>query len=145
MRLIPLLLAVAVLSLPLPPAAAQTLRVMSFNVRLPSPDDGANRWELRRDLMVRTIREQAPDLVGTQELYKLQGDYLVGKLAHYAWFGRGRRGDRGDERPPARGARALRPRARRSPGTAAPAGTRGARGPAPRCRGGVRGLRSDVA
>jgi len=97
MRLIPLLLAVAMLSIPAQPLAAQTLRVMSFNVRLPSPDDGANRWELRRDLMVRTIREQAPDLVGTQELYKLQGDYLVGKLAHYAWFGRGRRGDDGDE------------------------------------------------
>lgn len=97
MRVIPLLLAVVMLSLPLPPAAAQTLRVMSFNVRLPSPDDGANRWELRRDLMVRTIREQAPDLIGTQELYKLQGDYLVSKLTHYAWFGRGRRGGDGDE------------------------------------------------
>jgi len=85
------------LSIPFQPVAAQTLRVMTFNVRLPSPDDGVNRWELRRDLMVRTIREQQPDIIGTQELYKLQGDYLVGKLKHYTWFGRGRRGDDGDE------------------------------------------------
>lgn len=97
MRLIRLLLAMAMLSTPFQPAAAQTLRVMTFNVRLPSPDDGVNRWELRRDLMVRTIREQQPDVIGTQELYKLQGDYLAGKLKHYTWFGRGRRGDDGDE------------------------------------------------
>ncbi len=77
--------------------ALPALRVMSFNVRYPSPDDGANRWEQRRDLMVRTIREQHPDVLGTQELYKLQGDYLVGKLPHYTWFGLGRYGDDRDE------------------------------------------------
>ena len=59
MRLIHLLLAVAMLSIPFQSVAAQTLRVMTFNVRLPSPDDGANRWEHRRDLMVRTIRRLA--------------------------------------------------------------------------------------
>lgn len=77
--------------------AAQTLRVMTFNVRLPLASDGPNRWEKRRDLMVRTIREQHPDVLGTQELYKLQGDYLVAKLPHYTWFGVGRYGDDRDE------------------------------------------------
>jgi len=76
---------------------AQTLRVMTFNVRLPVADDGSDRWELRRDLMVRTIRQQHPDVMGTQELYKLQGDYIVGKLPEYTWFGIGRHGDDGDE------------------------------------------------
>jgi endonuclease/exonuclease/phosphatase family metal-dependent hydrolase len=78
-------------------ATAPTLRVMSFNVRYPSPDDGPNLWEKRRDLMVETIRAEHPDVIGTQELYKEQGDYLVGKLPHYAWFGEGRRGGDGDE------------------------------------------------
>lgn len=77
--------------------AAGKLRVMTFNVRLPLASDGAERWEARRDLMVRTIREQHPDVMGTQELYKQQGDYIVGKLPDYAWFGMGRRGDGGDE------------------------------------------------
>lgn len=79
------------------PASAQTLRVMSFNVRLPIDSDGPNRWEQRRGLMVRTIREQQPDVIGTQELFALQGDYLVAKLPEYAWFGRGRSGKTGDD------------------------------------------------
>jgi endonuclease/exonuclease/phosphatase family metal-dependent hydrolase len=73
------------------------LRVMTFNVRLPLAADGAERWELRRDLMVETIRRQHPDIIGTQELYREQGDYIVHKLPQYAWFGIGRRGGDGDE------------------------------------------------
>lgn len=80
-----------------PPSEPLALRVMTFNVRLGTADDGPNRWELRRDIMVRTIAAQQPDLFGTQELYKFQGDYLVGKLSQYRWFGLGRRGDDGDE------------------------------------------------
>jgi len=80
-----------------PPSSAPALRVMTFNVRLGTADDGPNRWELRRDIMVRTIAIQQPDLFGTQELYKFQGDYLVDKLPQYRWFGLGRRGDDGDE------------------------------------------------
>lgn len=79
------------------PLTAQTLRVMSFNVRLPLASDGPNRWEARRDLLVRTVREQHPDVMGTQELYQLQGDYIVGKLPGYAWFGEGRYGGQRDE------------------------------------------------
>lgn len=91
---IALFLAALLASLPL---AAQTLRVMSFNVRTLAANDGANGWEHRRDLMVRTIREQHPDVMGTQELFKEQGDYLTAKLPGYAWFGVGRYGDERDE------------------------------------------------
>jgi endonuclease/exonuclease/phosphatase family metal-dependent hydrolase len=76
---------------------AETLRVMTFNVRYPAKGDGANVWEARRDLLVETIRSRHPDLVGTQELFQLQGDYIVAKLSDYAWFGLGRRGDHTDE------------------------------------------------
>lgn len=97
-RLIRHALALGLLALAFgPPASAATLRVMSFNVRLPSSGDGANRWEARRDLMVRTIAEQQPDLIGTQELHARQGDYIVAKLPQYAWFGEGRRGGNGGE------------------------------------------------
>jgi len=78
-------------------AAAQTLRVMSFNVRTGIANDGLNDWDHRRDIMVRTIREQHPDVLGTQELNKFQGDYIVSKLPQYVWFGIGRHGDDGDE------------------------------------------------
>lgn len=77
--------------------AADALRVMTFNVRLPMASDRPERWEARRALFVKTIREQHPDVFGTQELYKEQGDYVVAKLPEYAWFGMGRKGGEGDE------------------------------------------------
>ena len=79
------------------PALPETLRVMSFNVRLPSPGDGENIWEKRRDILVETIRLKNPDIMGTQELHKAQGDYIVGKLPEYRWFGISRRGTEQDE------------------------------------------------
>jgi endonuclease/exonuclease/phosphatase family metal-dependent hydrolase len=76
---------------------AETLRVMTFNVRYPSPDDGENRWECRRDLLVKTIRDTDPDLLGTQELFYEQGQYIAEKAPAYSWFGISRRGNHEDE------------------------------------------------
>jgi endonuclease/exonuclease/phosphatase family metal-dependent hydrolase len=78
-------------------ASAQTLRVMSFNVRYPSPGDGPDIWTARRELLIETIRAKAPDLMGTQELFYEQGQYIAEKLPEYAWFGISRRGNREDE------------------------------------------------
>jgi endonuclease/exonuclease/phosphatase family metal-dependent hydrolase len=78
-------------------ATAESLRVMTFNVRYPATGDGPNRWEQRRDLLVATIRESAPDIIGTQELFYEQGEHIAGKAPEYAWFGVSRRGDRTDE------------------------------------------------
>ena len=78
-------------------AYAQTLGVMTFNVRYPSPDDGPNVWENRRDILVETIRLKNPDLFGTQELFHKQGQYIADKLPEYTWFGISRRGNNQDE------------------------------------------------
>jgi len=42
---------------------AETLRVMSFNVRYPAKTDGPNRWELRKDVLVKSdqLEESRPD------------------------------------------------------------------------------------
>lgn len=90
--LLPMALALASLCAP-----AETLRVMTFNVRYPNPGDGANVWPARRDLLVETIRARRPDVIGTQELFYEQGQYIVEKLPEYAWFGLSRRGNREDE------------------------------------------------
>ncbi len=82
------------------PAAAQTqsgLKVMSFNVRLPLEADGPNRWEARQDLLVETIRRSDPDIIGTQELWKIQADRVIARLPRYNWFGIDRRGGHADE------------------------------------------------
>lgn len=73
--------------------AAAPLKVMTFNVRLPTDADGDNRWQARKDILVDTIRAQQPAVFGTQELFAEQGDYIVRHLPEYAWFGVGRRGD----------------------------------------------------
>lgn len=73
------------------------LRVMSFNIRYPSPDDGANRWPLRRALVVRTIAEADPDVIGMQEMFREQGRDIVDALPAYSWVGTGRGGGRDDE------------------------------------------------
>lgn len=78
-------------------ASAETLRIMSFNVRYPAKGDGANVWETRRDLLVDTVRRNAPDIMGTQELFHEQGQYIVEKMPELAWFGLSRRGNREDE------------------------------------------------
>jgi endonuclease/exonuclease/phosphatase family metal-dependent hydrolase len=79
------------------PALAEPLRVMTFNIRLLTPEDGPNHWDARRDLVVRMLRSEDPDVIGMQELFKLQGDELVARLPQYAWFGEGRRGGDDDE------------------------------------------------
>ncbi|KZE13705.1 endonuclease [Sphingomonas hankookensis] len=91
-RWLALALAIVVL-----PADARDLRVMSFNVRYPNPDDGANRWEARAPILIDTIRSADPDVIGTQELYRRQGDAIVAALPHWRWFGRDRHGGHADE------------------------------------------------
>lgn len=82
---------------PVARSAERTLRVMTFNVRLPVVQDGDNAWELRRDLLVEVLARARPDIIGAQELYRLQGDYMIEHLPGYAWFGQDRRGGHADE------------------------------------------------
>ncbi|HYI92382.1 MAG TPA: endonuclease/exonuclease/phosphatase family protein, partial [Bryobacteraceae bacterium] len=76
---------------------AETLRVMSFNVRYPAKGDGPNLWEVRKDFLIDTVRQSAPDIMGTQELFHEQGQYIFEKLPELAWFGLSRRGNKEDE------------------------------------------------
>ena len=78
-------------------AAPQPLRVMTFNVRLPLDQDGPNQWQYRRDFAADVVARAKPDIIGTQELHKVQGDDLLARLPDYAWFGIDRRGGRADE------------------------------------------------
>jgi endonuclease/exonuclease/phosphatase family metal-dependent hydrolase len=79
------------------PADAETLRVMTFNVRYPAKGDGPDLWEKRRDLLVETIREKDPDIMGTQELFFEQGEHIVKMAPEYNWIGLSRRGNHEDE------------------------------------------------
>jgi endonuclease/exonuclease/phosphatase family metal-dependent hydrolase len=71
-------------------AAEPALRVMSFNIRYGTANDGENAWPKRRDYLIEVIREFDPDLLGTQEVLASQADFLAEKLADYTLVGVGR-------------------------------------------------------
>jgi endonuclease/exonuclease/phosphatase family metal-dependent hydrolase len=67
-----------------------SVTVMSFNVRYGTADDGENSWPYRRDLVGDVIRDQAPDILGTQEALRFQLDELTAALPEYGVIGVGR-------------------------------------------------------
>ena len=68
------------------------LKVMSFNVRMcgMSDYDGENRWDNRKEAVVKMLNEQTPDLLGVQEMLPPQKEYLVRNLNQYKMVGVGR-------------------------------------------------------
>ena len=48
------------------------LKVMTFNIRYGTADDGENRWENRRELVTNILRENRPDVAGLQEALDFQ-------------------------------------------------------------------------
>lgn len=70
--------------------SAKEIKVMTFNIRYGSADDGENRWEKRKFIVFETIRENYPDLIGFQEALKFQIDDLLGALPQYSFIGVGR-------------------------------------------------------
>lgn len=66
------------------------LKVMSFNIRLGVANDGPNHWDTRKELVVQTIRNYSPDLLGLQEVWPMQEAYLKEKFPGYEYYGRSR-------------------------------------------------------
>jgi endonuclease/exonuclease/phosphatase family metal-dependent hydrolase len=76
------------------------LRVCSFNVRRGKGDDGTNNWTYRQRLLVETIREIDPDVIGLQEPLPHQYSYLRDQLDAFDWYGVPRQGNREGELVP---------------------------------------------
>jgi endonuclease/exonuclease/phosphatase family metal-dependent hydrolase len=66
------------------------IRVMTYNIRYGTANDGENHWDKRKDFLVETIKAFHPDLLGTQETLGFQRDYLAGQFPDYAVLGVGR-------------------------------------------------------
>ncbi|MBN2269351.1 MAG: endonuclease/exonuclease/phosphatase family protein [Sedimentisphaerales bacterium] len=64
--------------------------VMTFNIRYGTANDGANRWENRRELVSDVIRKYEPDVIGLQEALGFQIDEICKALPQYARLGVGR-------------------------------------------------------
>ena len=71
-------------------SSSTPIRVMTFNIRLDSPNDGPNIWFNRKANLVSMIRFHKADLVGLQEAQKHQIDFIMASLPEYGWYGVGR-------------------------------------------------------
>lgn len=67
-----------------------TLRVMTLNIRYDNRADSFNAWPYRASILTRFIRNEAPDVIGLQEVLSNQYDYLDSVLIEYNSVGAGR-------------------------------------------------------
>jgi hypothetical protein len=56
---------------------------MTFNLRFENEIDGDNRWANRCELLVKTILNSGPHIIGTQEGKPSQLDFLSARLVGY--------------------------------------------------------------
>ena len=75
------------------------LKIMSFNLRLDTPADGANQFIHRKPLVEALLKKEAPDVIGFQEVTPSMRDWLVETLTDYYAVGVGREKDYNGETP----------------------------------------------
>ena len=73
-------------------ANAQSLKVMTYNIRLDVASDGENAWDKRREFFNSQIRFYEPDIWGVQEATPNQMEDLSKFLPEYSHIGIGRDG-----------------------------------------------------
>jgi endonuclease/exonuclease/phosphatase family metal-dependent hydrolase len=66
------------------------MQIMTFNLRFENDRDGENSWSFRKDLVIETIRESSPAILGTQEGTHRQLAYLREHLPQYRMQALGR-------------------------------------------------------
>ena len=72
------------------PTGDAVVRVMTFNIRYGTANDGDDAWPLRRQLVFDVIREFEPGVLGLQEALRFQLDELGAALPGYREIGVGR-------------------------------------------------------
>ena len=95
MKKIAMLLLAAVMVLPMTAANKEkkgdnTLKVMSYNIRLGSANDGTNSWGLRYPATAEMIEDQMPDIFGVQEALASQIRFIEDNFVNYKSVGVGR-------------------------------------------------------
>jgi len=91
LSVIPLIAASPALSSRADDAGGKGLRVMTYNLRYASMK-GSEAWPDRRPAMKTLLKQQAPDIMGTQEGVYHQLRDLAADLPEYDWIGTGRDG-----------------------------------------------------
>src|ERR1700710_2845398 len=69
---------------------AQTMKVMTYNIRLDVASDGVNQWSNRKEKLPALIQKYDPDLIGLQEAMHHQLMDILKALPQYGYIGVGR-------------------------------------------------------
>ena len=71
-------------------ANSQSLKIMTYNIRLDTPSDSANAWIHRRAWLCEQVKTANPDLFGIQEGLPQQVSYIDSSCGGYRHIGVGR-------------------------------------------------------
>jgi endonuclease/exonuclease/phosphatase family metal-dependent hydrolase len=71
---------------------AQTLKLMTYNIRLDIASDAENDWSHRKDFLTSQIQFYEPDIYGVQEAKPNQVIDIATTLSQYSYVGTGRDG-----------------------------------------------------
>lgn len=71
-------------------AVSQSLKVMTYNIRYSTANDGVNAWSNRKEKVFDLIRKNSPDAFGVQEALHEQMQDLASALPEYTYVGVGR-------------------------------------------------------
>ncbi len=74
-------------------SSAQSLEVITYNIRLNVAVDGENAWPLRKEFFTSQIQFYEPDIFGVQEATPNQVIDIVTALPQYSYVGMGRDGE----------------------------------------------------
>lgn len=66
------------------------LKVMTFNIRYGTANDGENSWQFRREFVFETIKKFGPEILGLQEALFFQIDEILKQFPNMALIGVGR-------------------------------------------------------
>lgn len=66
------------------------LKVMTFNIRYGTANDGENSWQFRKELFIEVIIENNPDILSLQEALDFQISEILDELPGYSFVGVGR-------------------------------------------------------
>jgi endonuclease/exonuclease/phosphatase family metal-dependent hydrolase len=69
---------------------AQSIKVMTYNIRLDTPNDSVNQWPKRAYKVYALIKKYDPDVIGLQEVLHHQLTDLLQNLPAYSYIGVGR-------------------------------------------------------
>jgi endonuclease/exonuclease/phosphatase family metal-dependent hydrolase len=85
-----ILIILSILAVTICEAQSQSLKVMTYNIRLNTTSDGVNSWPNRKEKVATLIKKINPDAFGVQEALHDQMQDLLKALPDYAFVGVGR-------------------------------------------------------